>query len=92
MPDSGYICLERQENPSNLQLHGYMVELKDDGRILAANIKYILAEEASRLPHSRSIPRLHDTVDQRLGLHNYAKAFTCKASHQISFLSSSISS
>lgn len=92
MGNGGYLCLEWQEDPSNSQLYGHPIDFKDDGRISAANIKYIVAEEASHLPHSRTLPALHETVDQRPELHKYAKAFTCKASHQSSLLSPKISS
>ena len=60
-------------------MHGHPIDSKDDGRILAANIKYKIAEEASHLPHFRSIPWLHEAVDQRQGLH---RSLTCKTSHQ----------
>ena len=65
MCDGSHVCLERQEDPSNSQLQGHSIESMDHGLVLVANIKYIIAEEASHLPHFRSIPWLHDAVDQR---------------------------
>ena len=46
-------------------MYGHFIDSVDDGGILAANVKYVVAEEVSHLPQFRSIPALHETVDQR---------------------------